>query len=65
MVSSLLSAVFLQSAEGFSLRTVWFLHRYAPSASADSVRLFGSLDPSYLMIGFKARLDQAKDLTRN
>ena len=40
MVSSLLSTVCLQSAEGISLGTAWFLHCYVASASADSVHLF-------------------------
>ena len=40
------------------LRTAWFLHCCAPS-SADSVHFTGSLDQSYLLVGFKARLDHA------
>ena len=39
MVSSLLSTVRLQSAEGISLRTARFLISCAPSASAGSVHL--------------------------
>ena len=62
MVSSLLFTVCLQSAEGFSLRTAWFLHCCVLSASEDSVHLFGSLDQSYIQytIGFKARLDHPR-----
>ena len=42
MVSSLLPTVCLQSSEGIPLRTAWFLHCCMPSASADSVHVFGS-----------------------
>ena len=51
MVSSLLSTVRLHGAEGtegISLRTARFVLCCAPSASADSVRLFGSLDQNYI-----------------
>ena len=44
MVSSLLSTVCLQRAEGISIGTAWFLYCCAPSSAADSVHLFGSLD---------------------
>ena len=66
MVSSLLSTVCLQSAEGLSLGTAWFLHSCAPSASADSVHfIFRSKLYSMVQVvsvGFKARLDNPNSM---